>query len=366
MKSIIYATVLFLSFSFISCEDSTSDYDTLIPKNSNENLLGSEDNSPNIDIKLMMTFAAIGDFVNQHKFNEKTSVINYLKRTDLETNNEWNLKWFATNRLHGISAYITQNKNDSDIYTLTFSGTDLTNIIELQQVLKLDQQVAFSTKNPELKISKGSYDLFQYALHLKDKNKTIINYIQEVYQENPDAKFYFCGHSLGTTFLTYMSATLYELFSSENQNISIEIWLFGAPTFYTSNFVNYFLNLPFTKNFYSIEDDQIHTKYVWDFTKVYEISYPISTHLENELLTIGTNLADGIPTGNEKYVPLPSTLMENKVPIAEIFSDMVLNNFIDYLKYVEYNHNRNHYLYSIGANCVPQEYDAPLGNHCDY
>ncbi|WP_196885036.1 lipase family protein [Aureivirga sp. CE67] len=376
MKSINYSLIIGLFFSLLSCDDSTTE-DQTMDISSTESLTKPQEEERDedladleslqvqtIDTKLMMTFAAIGDFINQHPFSEEKAVKTYLERTDIETKNQWSFKWFATNRLHGISAYFTQNKTDKKIYTLTFAGTDLTNIFEVADIFKLDETLAFSEDHPDLHISKGAKELFEIAMTLSDQGYSVEDYIQNIYLNNPDAKIYIASHSLGTTFSVLFSATVYEQFQANNQNIDMEVWLFGHPTFYSQSFVNYYLNLPFKKNFYSLENDQVHTRFFWNFEELYNIPYPITEHLKSELIHLGEELHSESVIGLNQYSPLPATLVTNEAPLNSFIKESTLKNILEYLEFVEYNHNRNHYLHTFGGNCVPENYNAPNGNHC--
>ncbi|WP_196885037.1 lipase family protein [Aureivirga sp. CE67] len=363
MKAKYYYLFILFFVIFQSCNnDDTTDLNGLYTDDTKGNL-----GSGNIDqdIRLMMTFAAVGDVLNDHKFNERKALEAYLKRTDLEINNNWELKWFGTNFIYSISAYVVQSKNNPDQYVVGFTGTKLLNLFEVTTILDLDEVVPFFEDNPNAKVSKGSKKIFKIAMKLKDGDKTMYDFIENIVDQNPDANFTFTGHSLGSAFSVYTTAFVFDQLKKEGKTVDIDIWGFGQPTFYNQAFVDEYLDLPFEKNFYSLENDIAHTKLFWNLDKLYDIPYPISENLKASLIDLGEGFSKNFPTGEDAYVAFPTIYVKNTFPIHKSVSHTILKNYIDYFQYAAYNHDRNHYLYSFGANCVPKDYNASSGNHCD-
>ncbi|WP_196885035.1 lipase family protein [Aureivirga sp. CE67] len=317
-----------------------------------------------IDAKLMMTFAAIADEMNEHEHDEKNTIEGYLKRKDLETKGQWEMVWVARNYENSISAFIAKLKEDNSKYVIAFSGTDLYNIFEDSKILELkDVEPLFETM-PDEKVSKGSKKLYEILFKLRYQKKTIFEVIDHARKENPDANFYFCGHSLGSTLAVYYSYFVKLRCIKNHMKIKMHLWAFANPSFYNREFVNQFLKTNFDKHFYSIKNDQVHMNYFWNMENLYKIPYPMSDKLKEKIKKFGEDFAKKLPTEEDKYVSFPSIKIENKIPVHERIQEKKLKTKIDFIKWEVFNHNRNHYLYSLGGKCVPKDYNAPEGNYC--
>ncbi|WP_196891593.1 lipase family protein [Aureivirga marina] len=355
MKQIVLFSLIILLFSQCDTKEKNVKQINLKPANS----------KIKIDAKLMMTFAAIADEMNEHEHDEKNTIEGYLNRKDLETNAQWELIWFARNYENSISTYIAKNKSDSSKYIIAFSGTDLFNIFEVSKILDLKDLVPLFEEKPEEKISKGSKNLYEVLFKLRYQGKTIFEVIDHERKENPNANFYFCGHSLGSTLAIYYSYFIKERCRKNHMKINMHLWVFANPSFYNRAFVNGFLKTNFDKHFYAITNDQVHKNYFWNMENLAKIPYPMTSKLKKEITNFGEKFAEKLPKGDDKYISFPAIKIKNTFPIHESIKEKELKTRIEFLKYAAYNHNRNHYLYSLGANCVPKDYKAPEGNHCE-